>query len=291
VRFRPGFLIVLALVASRASAQVPVASLEVSPVYEGWTPNPDGSFNLVFGYLNRNWDETFTVPVGAGNNIEPGGPDQGQPTYFFPRRNRFVFQIRVPKDFGSKELVWTVTTKGKTQKAYGTLKPDYILDDTAIMSNIGAGGALSTSPDMVGNKAPVLALNTPKTITGKVGTPVSLAATATDDGKPNKRNMPAMTPGNYTLPQSANGLRLSFFVYRGPGDTVKFEPRQTEVWEHTRDGGNSPWSSGWQNPPIPADNKWTATATFTVPGTYVIRALAHDGGLFSYEDITVTVTR
>ena len=104
-------------------------------------------------------------------------------------------------------------------------------------------------------------------------------------------NMPAMTPGNYTLPQSANGLRLSFFVYRGPGDTVKFEPRQTEVWEHTRDGGNSPWSSGWQNPPIPADNKWTATATFTVPGTYVVRALAHDGGLFTYEDMTVTVTR
>src|SRR6478736_1246102 len=93
----------LTLMPSRANAQVPVASLEVSPVYEGWTPNPDGSFNLIFGYLNRNWDETFTVPVGPGNNIEPGGPDQGQPTYFFPRRNRFTFQIRVPKDFGSKE--------------------------------------------------------------------------------------------------------------------------------------------------------------------------------------------
>ena len=32
--------------------------------------------------------------------IEPGGPDQGQPTHFLPRRNRFVFRIRVPKDFG-----------------------------------------------------------------------------------------------------------------------------------------------------------------------------------------------
>jgi len=273
------------------SAQVPKASLEISPVYEGWLPNPDGSFNLVFGYLNRNWDEHLTVPVGPANNIEPGGPDQGQPTYFFPRRNRFTFQIRVPKDFGTKELVWTLTTKGKTQKVYGTLKADYVLDDTVIMSNIGAGGALSTSPDMVGNKAPVLKLVSPKTITAKVGTPVSFSANATDDGKPNKRNMPSMSPGNYTLPQSANGLRMSFFIYRGAGDTVAFDPVQTEVWENTRDGGNSPWSSGWQNPPIPPDNTWVVQATFKEPGSYVVRALAHDGGLFSSEDITVTVTR
>ncbi len=62
--------------------------------------------------------------------MEPGGPDLGQPTNFFPRRNRFVFQVRVPKDFGTKEIVWTLTSKGRTEKAYGTLKPDYVLDDT-----------------------------------------------------------------------------------------------------------------------------------------------------------------
>ena len=65
--------------------------------------------------------------------------------------------MRVPKDFGAKEIVWSVASHGRTEKAYGTLKPDYVLDDTVIMSNIGAGGALSTSPDMVGNKPPVLA--------------------------------------------------------------------------------------------------------------------------------------
>ena len=117
VRFRSGVavvLIALAIVLTQSGrAQVPVASLEVSPVYEGWLPNADGSFNLVFGYLNRNWDETFTVPVGPGNSIDPGGPDQGQPTYFFPRRHRFVFKVKVPKDFGNKELVWTVTVRGK----------------------------------------------------------------------------------------------------------------------------------------------------------------------------------
>jgi hypothetical protein len=34
-------------------------------------------------------------------------------------------------------------------------------------------------------------------------------------------------------------------------------------------------------PPIPEGNKWQARATFAEPGTYVIRARAHDGGLFS----------
>ena len=81
--------------------------------------------------MNREWrrgDARFrsarTTPWSRA------GPDLGQPTNFFPRRNRFVFQVRVPKDFGTKEIVWTLTSKGRTEKAYGTLKPDYVLDDT-----------------------------------------------------------------------------------------------------------------------------------------------------------------
>ena len=103
--------------------------------------------------------------------MEPGGPDLGQPTNFFPRRNRFAFQVHVPKDFGTKEIVWTLTSKGRTEKTYGTLKPDYVLDDTSIMSNIGTGGGLSTTPDMVGNKAPALKVDGPKSRTAKVGEP------------------------------------------------------------------------------------------------------------------------
>ena len=244
----------------------------------------------MFGYFNREWDEETTIPLGAANTMEPGA-DRGQPTHFLPRRNRFVFTVHVPKDFGKQEIVWTLTSKGRTEKAYGTVKPDYVLDETVIMSNIGAGGALSTSPDMVGNKAPVLTIDGPKNITAMVGGAVALAATATDDGKPNKRNMPNALGGNYILPQSANGLRLSFFVYRGPGEAVTFDPPQTEVWEDTRDGGRSPWSAGFIVPPIPEGNKWTARVTFAEPGAYVIRALAHDGGLFSSQDISVTVQK
>ena len=117
-------LAVIALVSLSASprAQQPTKGLNIAPVYEGWEQNADGSFDLIFGYFNRNWDEWIDVPVGAANTMEPGGPDQGQPTHFLPRRNQFVFRIRVPKDFGNRELVWTLTSNGKTEKAYGTLK-------------------------------------------------------------------------------------------------------------------------------------------------------------------------
>jgi hypothetical protein len=284
-------LALLTLASLAAQVPVPKVNDNITPVYEGWLPNDDGSFDLVFGYLNREWEGETSIPLGADNTIDPGGPDQGQPTNFFPRRNRFVFKVHVPKDFGAREMVWTLTSKGRTEKAYGTLKNDYVLDDTVIMSNLGAGGALSTTPDMVGNKPPVLAVEGPKNRTARVGEAVVLAAVATDDGKPNKRNMPALLGGNYLLPQTANGLRLSFFVYRGPGKAVTFDPPQTKVWEDTRDGGGSPWSAGWVVPSIPDGNKWQARATFSEPGTYVIRALAHDGGLFTSQDLTVVVAK
>jgi hypothetical protein len=272
-----------------ARAQVVQADNNITPVYEGWLRNDDGSFDLVFGYFNRDWDKELTIPAGPNNRMEPGGPDQGQPTHFFPRRNRFVFTVRVPKDFGTKEIVWTVTSRGRTDSAYGTLKNDYVLDETVIMSNIGAGGALSILPDMVGNKAPALTIDGAKSRTAKVGEAVELAAVATDDGKPNKRNMPSTLGSSYILPQTANGLRLSFFVYRGAGGAVTFDPPQTKVWEDTRDGGGSPWSAGWVVPAVPADNTWRARATFAEAGTYVIRALAHDGGLFFSQDVTIVV--
>jgi hypothetical protein len=283
------------LTVTAASARPPVAAQvstetpNVSPVYEGWEANRDGTFNLVFGYFNRSWESAPLVPIGAENSFTPGAADQGQPTYFLPRRNHFVFRIKVPADFGTKELVWTLTTLGRTEKAYGTLKPDYVIDDMIMMSNIGAGGALSSTPDMVGNIAPTVKLEGARARTASVGSPIDLAAVVTDDDKPRPRQMPAVLGGDYTLPNSAKGLRFSWFVYRGDGGGVTFDPPQSKVWEDNRDGGNSPWSAGWKNPPLPPENRWSAKATFTKPGVYTIRAIAHDGGLATTEDIVVTV--
>lgn len=263
----------------------------IAPVYEGWEQNADGSFNLVFGYFNRNWEEEIDLPAGADNVIEPGGPDQGQPTHFLPRRNRFVFRIRVPRDFGTKELVWTLNVHGKTERAYASLKADYFIDDTVIMANNGAAGMGGTDPSLKGNKPPALTVEGDKRRTVKAGQSVSLAAVATDDGIPKTRAMPRLNPSfasRFTV-DSATGLRLSWFVYRGAGKVV-FDPPQTKVWEDTRDGGGSPWSYGWRTPPVPAGGKWIVNATFPEPGTYVLRCLAHDGGLASAEDVTFIVT-
>src|SRR5499427_7467157 len=102
----------------------------ISPAYEGWEQAADGTKYFVFGYMNRNWEEEIDVPIGAENGFAPGIPDQGQPTHFLPRRNRFIFKVKVPAAFKEKdELVWTLTTHGKTEKAYATLRPDYVLDD------------------------------------------------------------------------------------------------------------------------------------------------------------------
>ena len=264
----------------------------IAPAYEGWERNPDGSFNLVFGYMNRNWEEEISVPIGPDNSIEPGGPDQGQPTYFLPRRSRFVFRIRVPPDFGDKELVWTLTSNGRTERAYATLKRDYFIDKLVIQANFGAGGAAGTTPELPDNEAPTLTVEGDRTRTVRVGQPLMLSAVVMDDGKPRARRLAATSPrrpGRITT-HSATGLRLSWLVYRGTGQ-VTFDPPQITVWEDTRVGGNSPWSPGWSTPEAPENDRWEVEATFSELGTYILRALAHDGGLPTSEDITVTVFR
>jgi hypothetical protein len=117
----------------------------VVPVFDGWERNADGTFDLIFGYFNRNYVEEVIVPIGPENSIEPQGPDGGQPAYFYPRLNRFVFRITVPKDWGSRQVVWTLTAHGTTEKAYGSLAPDWEIDPVVEIQNAGGGGVDETS--------------------------------------------------------------------------------------------------------------------------------------------------
>jgi hypothetical protein len=255
----------------------------ISPDFAGWEANPDGSFNMVFGYMNQNYEEHVHVPIGPNNRFEPGEIDRGQPTYFLPRRNRHVFRIRVPADFGNKELVWTVTANGKTASAYASLKPDYGLDGPAIYLN-------NSGHTMVGravmNKAPDVRIDGDLSTMARVGEALRLVAIVTDDGIPGVRPAPSGSIGFRT----AMGLRVAWFVYRGLGDTVTFSPEQFKVYpDFTTEGGNSPWSPGWTPPPIPPDGKFPVTVTFREPGTFVLRVLAHDGGFDTARDVTVTV--
>ena len=57
----------------------------VTPAYEGWYANPDGTFTLSFGYFNRNTDQVLEIPLGENNSIEPAEFDGMQPTRFEAR--------------------------------------------------------------------------------------------------------------------------------------------------------------------------------------------------------------
>ncbi|HKB11309.1 MAG TPA: hypothetical protein VKD69_11655 [Vicinamibacterales bacterium] len=298
----------------------------VSPAYEGWTYAPDGSVLMYFGYMNSNWLQEFDVPVGPDNAIEPGGPDQGQPTHFYPRRSPFLFTIKLPKDFGSKELIWTVTTNGKTEKAFASLKSDYEIDNQVISTEVG-GDFGSLRDELRTNLPPELRLEGEKKRTVKAGEPLALTAFAGDpdnlparrDGKPQPKDAsgrmtadaapkptsaprPAQAaptnlantiyrPPSSLVPASGPGLRLTWIVYRGKAANVTFSPEQMKAWTDTRAYANSPWSPPYAIPLPPPDGKFVTQATFTEPGTYVLRAVASDGSVFTYENVTVTVTK
>jgi hypothetical protein len=274
----------------------------IAPAYEGWRTEDDGSLTMVFGYMNENWQEEFDIPVGPDNSIEPGGPDQGQPTHFYPRRNPFLFTIKIPKDFGDKELIWTLKTHGKVQKAYASLKNDYIIDNQVISTEVG-GDFGSLRDELRTNIPPELKVDGEKKRTVKVGAPLTLSAFAKDpDNIPARRGRggppaPTMTPGalyrapSSLVPASGPGLRFSWIVYRGKASTVTFSPEQMKTWTDTRAYANSPWSPPYFIPEPPPDNKWITQVTFSEPGTYVLRAVASDGAIFTYDNVTVTVTR
>ncbi|MCY3705557.1 MAG: hypothetical protein OXH08_08660 [Gammaproteobacteria bacterium] len=308
-------LVLAAAWASESAAQTYSGGQNVAPAFEGWERNEDGSFNFLFGYMNRNWLEEIDVAVGEDNAFSPGPADRGQPTHFLPRRNRFVFKVRVPPDWGDRELVWTLTSNGVTERAYATLRPDYVVDNTVVMSETGALGAGSSSPEMRANQPPTIALEGPDVRETSVGRPVTITVLVEDDGLLRPRRRPAPTPPEtaedsvradsiWNAPptfsrrqlsppsrvtvQKVNGLFMSWFLYRGEGG-VSFDPPQVKVWEDTRTGANSPWSPLWFPPDPPEDGRWTVNVTFDQPGTYLLRGRADDGGLFADVELTVVV--
>src|SRR5262245_25938574 len=252
---------------------------DVQPVFDGWAKAANGTFDLYFGYLNRNWVETLAIPVGPNNNIQPSGPDRGQPTFFYTRTNRKVFTVSVPADFGKSELVWTLTANGKTRTVYGHLKSDW-----EITPDGGAAGTRTTA-EARSNKAPTMTLE--PVGPANMVSPATLVAAVSDDGLPKPRPPAKAAVGQETPPALAGGpkdpgnlpwlnkgekrplgLTVRWMVYRGPAD-VRFEPAYAQ----------------------PADGKATTTARFLVPGDYVLRAAAEDGFLTTYRDVRLTVSR
>ena len=243
----------------------------VVPYFEGWIRNPDGTFDLVFGYFNRNWQQELAIPAGPDNTVELGGPDAGQPTFFLPRRQRFVYRVRVPKDFGKKEVVWSLTANGRTEHAFGSLIREQEITERVVTTNGGYDPGL-TDP----NKPPSLTI---APIHGAVaGESVTLTASVTDDGLPKPRVVPVTRQSSSTgafggqinsstgTPRPA-GLTVSWIQYGGPAKV-------------TFDGTS----------PLPVTNgQAVTTARFTQPGTYLIIASASDRAMTTRVPVTVTV--
>jgi hypothetical protein len=257
---------------------------DVVPYFEGWIRNKDGSFDMVFGYFNRNWQEELAIAPGANNIVNvPGSKDadHGQPTYFLPRRQGWVYRVTVPSTFGKQEVTWTVVANGKKEVGYGTLDPVAEITERIIQTR----GGLNPGEDDP-NKPPVVAI-TPVCGAGSGGaglqacqsaTPVKLTANVTDDGLPKPREVVRKTTdvaatasatrqANSNAAPRARGLAVSWMQIRGPAK-VTFEKAT----------GNAV-----------VDGKTTVTATFAAPGTYVLRASANDGALTTKADVTVTV--
>ena len=311
--FLPVFLFVLAFLLVGQSGEAQRLSYSsgqnISPGYEGWEEDPDGSRWFVFGYMNRNWEDEPNIPVGPENSISPGGPDLGQPTHFLPRRNRFVFRVPVPDDFSADdEMVWTLSVNGVTEQAFATLRPDYYMDAMIRMSEGGAIGAGTSNPTIRANTAPVAMVKGADTRSVRVGEPLMLVATAPDDGvretpRARRERQAASSTSDSGLVgrgrqwrphyrgtvSTETGLRVSWFVYRGTGKNVMFDPPQVKVWEDTRTGAYSPWGPHFVLDDPPEDDTWSTTVTFDAPGTYVLRCRTSDGALDVDHDVTVTV--
>lgn len=209
----------------------------VSPSFEGWYANADGTFSLVFGYFNRNYDEHLDIPIGPDNKLEPGPADRGQPTYFLPRRQTGVFAVVVPPDFGERELTWSLTAHGETIAIPGHLRQDFQIDALREVTSGNTPPVLRFEADGASAQGP---RGMTTTMVASVSEPAVVSVWTHDDGLGRTRET---APG---------GLRWS--KYRGSG-TVTFDDAEAAV---------------------EASGRSETRVTFSDPGAYMLRVLVWD---------------
>ncbi len=229
----------------------------IYPAYEGWYQNADGSYTLLMGFYNRNKKQTLDIPIGPENRIEPGGPDQGQPTHFVVGRGWGTIAIKVPKDFGDKKLTWTLTANGKTVAVPFGVTKGYQIEpflDAAMGNKPPVIKFSENGPELTGPPPP---LSQAPVINGAVGENVAIKYWVTDDGHeepPTGGSAAAPPPGGAPQgPPRRPRVSTTLTKYRGPGE-IKFA----------------------DNTPTIEKDMVNTTATFSLPGEYVIRIEGND---------------
>jgi hypothetical protein len=229
------------------------AGASITGVFEGWFRNPNGSFSLLFGYYNRNLKEEVDVAVGPNNRIEPGGPDQGQPTHFLPGRMWGSFTINVPKDFDTAKLTWTIVANGRTNVIPASLKPDWELSPF-VDANTNTPPFLSfESFDQNGAmvQGPRGLIVSREIVQNQ---PLKLTVWTADDN--------TLAPG-VRIPK--NPVSITWSVFRGPGVVTFSEPKPAVVK-----------TEGKMPPKTTYAGTATTTATFSIPGEYMLQVVAND---------------
>ncbi len=246
----------------------------IQPVYEGWQEYPDGHISIWFGYLNRNFEEQIDIPVGPLNTVDftPGG-DSGQPTHFYPRRQKFLFKVDVPANFDrKKKVIWAVTAAGQKLTATGWLQAEWEIDEGTKMENNGGAPDPDNHPPMITGTG---------SQTGVVGKPLTLTASATDDGLPKpsadlpRSKTTAAAPSTAPLGgKKTRGVSINWIVVRTPasGGMASFDQENT---------GTPVYGKPVQS---------SMNVTFSAPGNYWLRAIASDTSLETGHDVKVTVT-
>jgi hypothetical protein len=254
--------------------------------YEGWFYGKDGSTYALVGYFNRNTKQEFDIPVGPNNRVDPGGPDQGQPTHFMAGRQWGVFAVKLPKDLGNKKLTWTLVANGFTNAITLHTQADYIVEPYEDAANKNTPPKFKfeeNGPVFIGPPTGIAAK-----LTATAGAPLALTAWVTDEGP--KINVPETTgrgrgrgrggepaagaePGGRGGDAAAAGraagaagaaaaffsaprLQVTWTKFRGPGD-VKFDNAKPTI--DTEHGG-----------------KATTNATFSAAGEYVLKFEGND---------------
>src|ERR1700722_13955 len=242
--------------AARAQSSLPFepyhdAGESITGAFEGWFPNADGTFSMLLGYYNRNLAQTIDIAIGPNNRIEPGPPDQGQPTHFLPARQWGVFTIAVPKDFGGKKLHWTLVSNGKTTVIPISLHPMYEVQPfTDASGNTPPFIAFSESgPFVQGPRGQSRELST------TVSRPVTLPLWLADDAK-STLSIPRLmsTPVTVTWSKFCGPGAVTFSNDRPPVAKAEFKPPPPAVF-----GGTA-----------------ATTAKFSEPGEYILRVVAND---------------
>jgi hypothetical protein len=233
----------------------------VTPAFEGWYDNPDGSHTFLIGYFNRNTAQELDVPLGPNNQFSPGAPDMGQPTHFLPGRRYGMFIYTVPKEFAkTQKLTWSLTVNGVTSKVPFYMSSDY---------NITPMRASEEGPRGY-NVPPVLTFNRGETFTGPLATVAKAIARVATVGVPMSLDMSADDDAQYSsgantpMTGAAPPVELVISKYRGPGAVTIADPKAKMT---AIKGGK---------PDQPYSGKASTTATFDEPGDYMLHVTAND---------------